>query len=147
MDSMPIHSKNLVTLRRCNSALFRDFHVTFIVIPKSFSFMVLLRTIAGYSLRGNHQCVCVICMKYRTIVFNYYHYQPGSNNIIVYGKHITHARTHTHTLARAHKPTRPPPHHPGCRCYMGGVRPTLTKIRPLFACSAGHEWPVGASLK
>ena len=30
--------------------------------------------------------------------FNYYHYQPGSNNIIVFCKHITHA--HAHTLAR-----------------------------------------------
>ena len=27
--------------------------------------------------------------------FNYYHYQPGSNIVIVYCKHITHARTHT----------------------------------------------------
>ena len=62
----------------------------------------------------------------------------------------THARTHAHTRARARARTGPPAHrrhHPGCRCYMGGVRPTMTKIRPLFACSAGHEWPVGASLK
>ena len=69
-----------------------------------------------------------------------------------------HACTHTHTHAHAHTHTRthtlartgPPTdrrHHPGCRCYMGGVRPTMTKICPLFACSAGHEWPVGASLK
>ena len=28
--------------------------------------------------------VCLICMKYRIIFFNYYHYQPGSNIIIVY---------------------------------------------------------------
>ena len=38
--------------------------------------------------------VCVICMKYRIIL---YHYEPGSNIIIVYCKHITRAHTHPHT--------------------------------------------------
>ena len=48
--------------------------------------------------------VCLICMKYRIIFFNYYHYQPGSNIIIVYCKHITYARTNgcTHACARTH---------------------------------------------
>ena len=44
-------------------------------------------------------------MKYRIIFFNYYHYQPGSNIIIVYCKHITHARTHGGTHARRHART------------------------------------------
>ena len=46
--------------------------------------------------------MCLISMKYRIIIFNYHHYQPGSNIIIVYCKHITHARTRanacTHTV-------------------------------------------------
>ena len=54
--------------------------------------------------------VSLICMKYRILFFNYYHYQPGSHIIIVYCKHITHARTHarTHAIARrrAHRRRR-----------------------------------------
>ena len=51
--------------------------------------------------------------------FNYYHYQPGSNIIIVYCKHITHTQTHTqhthtstyttHTQTHAHTHTPPSP--------------------------------------
>ena len=39
--------------------------------------------------------------------FNYYHYQPGSNIIIVYCKHITHARmcAHARTRVREHTHT------------------------------------------
>ena len=36
----------------------------------------------------------------------YYHYQPGSNIVIVYCKHITHARAHTLTRAHTHARTR-----------------------------------------
>ena len=57
-----------------------------------------------------------------------------------------HAHTHAHTLARTGPPTHRR-HHPGCRCYTGSVRPTMTKICPHFACFAGREWPVVASLK
>ncbi len=55
--------------------------------------------------------------------FNHYHYQPGTNNIIVYGKHIMHARmyarTHTHTLART--PTHPPPSPTRLSLFDGSV--------------------------
>ena len=34
--------------------------------------------------------------------FNYYHYQPGSNIMIVYFKHITHAHTRAHACATTH---------------------------------------------
>ena len=45
--------------------------------------------LAGYPLRlEGKSSVCLICMKYRIIFFNYYHYnQPGSNIIIIYCKH------------------------------------------------------------
>ena len=36
------------------------------------------------------------------INFNYYHYQPGSNIINVYCKHITHARAQARRRARMH---------------------------------------------
>ena len=49
--------------------------------------------------------VCLICMKYRIIFF--YYYQPGSNIIIVYCKHITHARTHARTNGRTRVRTHP----------------------------------------
>ena len=52
--------------------------------------------------------------------FNYYHYQPWSNIIIVYCKHITHA--HMRTRAHAHTPGW----HSGFRCSMGRCRPTVT---------------------
>ena len=72
--------------------------------------------------------VCLICMKYRLIFFNYYHYQLGSNIIIVYCKHITHAHPpppHTHTP--------PSPY----RYSMGLCQPTVT------ARSAGNISMVG----
>ena len=70
--------------------------------------------------------VWVICMKDRIIIFNYYHYQPGSNNIIVYGKHITHARMHAHTLT--HTPT-----HRRCRCSMGRCAPNHDEVNAPFS--------------
>ena len=93
--------------------------------------------------------VCVICMKYR-IIFLIIIFISLGQIILSYMANTsrTHAGTHAHTRApahthrRAHGPTHRR-HHPGYRCYMGGVRPTRTKIRPLFACSAGYEWPVG----
>ena len=95
--------------------------------------------------------------------FNYYHYQPGSNNIKVYSKHVTHARTyartharthertharthartherthahtHTHTYTHAHTPTRPPT--AGTVQVVAvrwvGVRPSMTKLTPPFS--------------
>ena len=55
--------------------------------------------------------------------FYYYHYQLGSNIIIVYCKHITHTRTHarTHTQRRRHS---------GCLCSMSQWRPNVTELRP-----------------
>ena len=81
--------------------------------------------------------------------FNYYHYQPGSNNIIVYGKHITHARmyarthtnTRTHAHTRAHARIRPPPHrrhHPGCCCSMGRCAANHDEDTPSFRL---FRWP------
>ena len=63
---------------------------------------------------------CVICMKYRIIFFNYYHYQPGSNNIIVYGKHIAHACMHTHRRR-------------GCHCSMGQCAPNHDEVNAPFS--------------
>ena len=77
----------------------------------------------------------------KSSVFFNYHYQPGSNDIIVYGKQITQARTQTplaHTPAIAVQVVA---------VRWVGVRPTMTKLMPPFACSAGDEWPVGASFK
>ena len=45
-------------------------------------------------------------MKYRIIIFNYYHYQPGSNTIMVYCKHTTLARTHPHAHPHSRAHTR-----------------------------------------
>ena len=101
--------------------------------------------------------VCVICMKYRIILLIIIIISLGQT-ILSYMANTsrTHACTHAHTHMHPHTRTDsractgPPTHrrhHPGCRCYMGGVRPFTTKLRPLFACSAGYEWPVGASLK
>ena len=50
--------------------------------------------------------VCVICVKYR-IIINYYHYQPGSNIIVVYCKQITYTRTHARAQTNAHTPPSP----------------------------------------
>ena len=52
---------------------------------------------------GGKSSVCLICMKYRIIILIIFHYQPGSNIIIVYWKHVTHARTRAR--ARAHTRT------------------------------------------
>ena len=48
--------------------------------------------------------VCLICMKNRILILMICHYHPGSNIIIVYWKHIMHARTRarTHTHAAEH---------------------------------------------
>ena len=74
--------------------------------------------------------------------FNYYNYQPGSNNIIVYGKHITHvrmyARTHAHTRIHAHTRAHAYVYPPTAVTIQVvavpwvGVRSTMTKIRPLI---------------
>ena len=101
--------------------------------------------------------VCVIFMKYRIIfliiiiislgqILLSYLANTSRTHACTHAHTHTHARTHAHTRARA-RPTHPPPSYPGCHCYMDGVRSTMTKIRPLFACSAGHESPVGASLR
>ena len=66
--------------------------------------------------------------------FNYYHYQPGLNIIIVYCKHITHAHTHAHTRALAH--THLPAHHhrrSGCRCSMGRCAQPHDKVNTPFS--------------
>ena len=55
--------------------------------------------------------MCVICMKHRII---FYYHQPVSNSIIVYCKHLTHARTreraHAHVCARTRANASTPPH-------------------------------------
>ena len=105
-----------------------------------------IRGISRVSVEGKSS-VCVICMKYRIIVLIIIIISLGQI-ILSYIYMANTSRTHTHT--RTHSRIDPPTHrrhHPGCRCYMGGVRPTMTNISPLFACSAGHAWPVGASLK
>ena len=61
--------------------------------------------LARYPLRGHHQGVDLYEINDNN--FNYYHYQTGSNIIIVYCKHITHARMHTRTLAHTHQPPSP----------------------------------------
>ena len=42
----------------------------------------------------------------------------------------THSHTPTHRRRRS-----------GCRCSMGRWRPTMTELTPLFAGSAGNQWP------
>ena len=105
--------------------------------------------------------MCVMCIQYRIIDFNYYHYQPGTNHIIVYSKHVKHARTyahthtrthacthartherthaHTHTHTRTHEYAYPPTHRrhrPGCRCSIGRCEPIHDEVKaPLFAFS------------
>ena len=50
-----------------------------------------ISSLAGYPLLVKSSvCVCVMCLKEYDTNINYYHYQPGSNIIIVYFKHITH---------------------------------------------------------
>ena len=65
--------------------------------------------------------VCLICMKYIIICFHYYHYQPGSNIIIVYCKHITHAPARTRAQARTRVQTHTHTHRrrSGNRYSMG----------------------------
>ena len=66
----------------------------------------------------------------------YYHYQPGSDIVIVYCKHITHARAH----ARAHM------HHTHRRrrltavqaILFGGAQPTVTTRS---TCDNADRWP------
>ena len=75
----------------------------------------ILILLAGIPVEGKSS-VCLIGMKYRIIMLiKYYHYQPGSNSIVVYCKHIMHAHTHTHT----------PPWRSGHRCSMGQWHPTV----------------------
>ena len=96
--------------------------------------------------------VCVICMKYRIIVLIIIIISLGQI-ILSYMANTsrTHACMHTYTHAhtRAHPHARPPAAvtFQVVAVRWVGVRPTMMKICPLFACSAGHEWLVGASFK
>ena len=74
----------------------------------------------------------------------YYHYKPGSNIVIVYCKHITHAHTHawtrvcthvrthvyhtcTHKYTHVHTHSRRRHHRPPHRLSLfGGAQPTVT---------------------
>ena len=63
--------------------------------------------------------------------FYYYHYQPGSNIIIVYCKHITHAcactRAHKHERAHKHTHTHTPV---AVQVVAGSVAPNHDGVRP-----------------
>ena len=83
--------------------------------------IVFITEIVWYPLRGNHQCVCDLYEIYNT---NFYYHQHVSNSIIVYCKHLTHARTngrtHTHACARTRANACTPPHTstpPSLYCY------------------------------
>ena len=94
--------------------------------------------------------VCVICMKYWIIVLIIIIISLHRGQIILAymaNTSRTHVRTHTHAHTHSHA-------HPPAAVTIQvvavpwvGVHPTMAKICPLFACSAGHEWPVGASFK
>ena len=78
--------------------------------------------------------------------YRYYHYQPGSNSIIVYCKHITHARTHTRTRIHArmhtHARTRARTYRcrcSGCRCSMDPWRQTVMELTPVPVASNGRS--------
>ena len=75
----------------------------------------------------------------------YYHDQPGSNNIIVYCKHITHERTRAHTRAHTHTHTPPSPFR--LSLFDGSVALNRDGVTPLFVGSAGDQRPVAASFK
>ena len=77
--------------------------------------------------------VCVICVKYR-IIINYYHYQPGSNIIVVYCKQITYARMHACTQAhtRANKRTHTPPSPFRLSLFDGSVAPNREGVNAPF---------------
>ena len=72
--------------------------------------------------------------------FNYYNYQPGSNIITVYCKHITDPSMHTHAHTRA--PTR---RRSSCVAVRWVGAPNHDKVNGPF--SPGDEWPFGASFK
>ena len=64
--------------------------------PRTWGSTLLGLHLTSQVLLGDHQCVWLHNN------FNYYHYQPCSNNIIVYCKHITRAHIHAHTHARTY---------------------------------------------
>ena len=68
-------------------------------------------------------------------MFNYYHYQPGSNIIIVYGKHIMHTRTHTHTCVRSHPCERVHTNPPHTHTHR------LRRIAIRWVCASQPWWP------
>ena len=79
----------------------------------------------------------VICMKYRIIIVIIIIISLGQLILSYnYGKHITHARMHTHTHTRAHAHTHPPTHRhhrPGCRCSMGRCAPNHGEVNAPFS--------------
>ena len=109
----------------------------------------LQHRLSGHPLRGNHQCVCVICMKYRIILLIIIIIiSLGQISLSYIANPHTHthththarARTHTHAHTRAHTRTHTRTHarthahahrrrHSGCCCSM---RQTVTQLTPLF---------------
>ena len=89
--------------------------------------------------------VCTICMKYRIIIVIIIIISLGQIILSFMANYITHACMHAH--AHMHTRTPTPVAVQVIAVRSVGVRPTMTKIRPLFACSADDEWPVGASFK
>ena len=81
-------------------------HVNSHSYPKTSMLLEPLYILDGYPLRG----IISVSDLYEIYDnnFNYYHYQPGSNCIIVYCRHITHARmpTYARTRMREHTHTR-----------------------------------------
>ena len=64
--------------------------------------------LAGYPLIGSHQCVYVICMKYRIIIFIFIITIISLGQILlsyIANTSRTHARMHARTLARTHTRT------------------------------------------
>ena len=66
--------------------------------------------------------VCVICMKYRII---FYYHQPVSKSIIVYCKHLMHARTRVSMNPRE-RPDTPHTQSYCRRCIAIRCQPTVT---------------------
>ena len=80
---------------------------------------ITYHVLAGYTMRGNHQCMWCVW-----ITFKYYHYQPGSEIIIVYCKHITHARTHARAHTHTHTHTLMPPSPFRLPLFDGSAQPS-----------------------
>ena len=91
--------------------------------------------------------MCVIYIKYRLTILIIIIISLAQI-LLSYIANTSHTHTHVRTWARknAHTPSWRR-HHSGCRCLMGRWRPTVTELKPLFAGSAGDQWPVAGSLK